>query len=89
MNYYTSDNVKDILEILDIEFNLPNIKMKVTDGGIFWSDIAEYKGLRLQQNDISKSARIIDKNNYRIAWGTVNGMLKVMDRMKELEKRYK
>ena len=83
MEYY------EILKILDAEFNLPNIKLPVVDGGIFWDDIAKYKGYRLQQNSVSKSARILDKDNLRIAWGTVNGMLKVMDRIKELEERYK
>ena len=30
---------------------------------------------------ITRHARIIDSNNIRIAWGTINGMMKVMDRM--------
>lgn len=80
--------IDEILSILDNEFNLPNLKLPVVDGGIFWTDLAKYKDWRLQQNSISKSARIIDKNNCRIAWGTVNGMRKVMDRRKELEEKY-
>ena len=80
--------IDEILNILDAEFNLPNIKWQVVDGGIFWTDLDKYKNCRLQQNSVSKSARILDEDNYRIAWGTVNGMRKILDRRKELEEKY-
>ena len=80
--------IDEILNILDAEFNLPNIKWQVVDGGIFWTDLVKYKNWRLQQNSVSKSARILDEDNYRIAWGTVNGMRKILDRRKELEEKY-
>lgn len=80
--------IDEILNILDAEFNLPNVKWPVVDGGIFWTDLVKYKNWRLQQNSVSKSARILDENNYRIAWGTVNGMRKILDRRKELEEKY-
>ena len=50
-------------------------------GEVFWNNIAEYGGWKLQQNMITHHARILNSDNVRIAWGTINGMIKAMDRM--------
>ena len=71
----------ELLKILDAELSLPNIPLPTMDKEVFWDNLAEYKGWKLQQNMITRHARIIDSNNIRIAWGTINGMMKVMDRM--------
>ena len=70
-----------LLSILDAELSLPNIPFPTMGGIIFWTDIAEYGGWRLQQNMITHHARILDSNDIRIAWGTINGMEKAMERM--------
>ena len=76
-----SPGADNLLHILDAELSLPNIPMPTMGGEVFWNDIASYNGWRLQQNMITHHARILDSNNVRIAWGTINGMKKAMDRM--------
>lgn len=74
--------------ILDAEVSLPNIPWKPVDGGIFWNTLAEYNGWKLQQNMITKSARILDNEGWRIAWGTINGMEKALDRIVRYMEKY-
>lgn len=76
-----SSHADSLLHILDMELSLPNIPMPTMGGEVFWNNIVEYNGWRLQQNMITHHARILDSDNYRIAWGTINGMKKAMDRM--------
>lgn len=80
---------KEFLGILDAELSLPNIPMPTMGGKVFWTNIAEYNGWKLQQNMVFKNARILDSNDVRIAWGTINGMQKVLDRMIENMQKYK
>lgn len=70
------------------QLSLPNIPMPVLDGGVFWSTIASWNGLRLQQHHLSRHARILDQDNVRIAWGTVNGMEMVLDRLARFQEKY-
>ena len=79
---------KTLLDILDLELSLPNIPMQTLGGEVFWTNIAEYNGWKLQQNMVLKNARILDSNNVRIAWGTINGMQKALDRMIVCMKKY-
>ena len=74
----TADN---LLHILDMELSLPNIPMPTMGGEIFWNNIVEYNGWKIQQNMVTHHARILNSDNYRIAWGTINGMKKALDRM--------
>lgn len=83
-----SNLAKELLEILNAELSLPNIPLKTMGGEVCWDTLAEYNGWKLQQNRIFKNARILDSNNVRIAWGTINGMIKVMDRMVQCMDRY-
>lgn len=64
-----------------MELSFPNISFPTMGGEVFWNTLAEYNGWKLQQNMITHHARILDSNNIRIAWGTINGMEKAMDRM--------
>lgn len=76
-----SSRSKGLLSILDMELSLPNIPMPTAGGEVFWNTIVQCNGWKLQQNMITHHARILDDNNYRIAWGTINGMMKAMKRM--------
>lgn len=69
------------LNILDKEISLPNIPMKTMGGKVWWDDIVSYNGWRLQQNKLTRHARILDNNDTRIAWGTINGMQRALDRL--------
>lgn len=77
-----------LMQMLDSELSMPNIQMPTMGGHVFWDTLAEYNGWKLQQNMIFKNARILNSNDERIAWGTINGMLKVMDRMVACVDRY-
>ena len=81
-------NPAKLNKILDEELSLPNIPWKPVDGGIFWKTLVEYNGWKLQQNTFTKSARILDNEGWRIAWGTINGMEKALDRMVRYTEKY-
>ena len=72
----------DLLNILNAEIALPNIPMPTMGGVIFWITIAECNGWKLQQNLFTHHARVLDRHNIRVAWGTVNGMKKAFERYK-------
>lgn len=78
-----------LLEILGKELSLPNIPCKVYDGEIFWTTLAECNGWKLQQNMFFKNARILNSEGKRIAWGTIKGMEKDLDRMVKYMEKYK
>lgn len=78
-----------LLDILDKELSLPNIPFPTLGGEVFWNTLVEYNGWKLQQNMFTRHARILDSNNIRIAWGTINGMEKAMDRMVRFLHKYK
>lgn len=79
---------KELLDILDMELSFPNIPFPTMGGEVFWNTLAEYNGWKLQQNMITHHARILDSDNVRIAWGTINGMEKAMDRMAKYLRKY-
>ena len=70
-----------IIRLLDSELSMPNIPLKTMGGEVFWNNIIEYNGWKLQQNMITHHARILDDNNVRRAWGTINGMQKARNRI--------
>ena len=77
------------LDLLEKELALPNIPFPVMPDFIAWTTVAESGGWKLQQNMITRHARIVDENDIRIAWGTINGMEKAMDRLVRNLNKYK
>ena len=65
--------------ILDRE--MPNIPFPTMGGHVFWNTIASRGGYKLQQNMFTGHARILDSDDVRIAWGGIEAMTRVMDRM--------
>lgn len=78
----------ELLDILNKELQLPNIPTKTMGGEVFWNTLAEANGWKMQQNMFTHHARILNSENVRVAWGTVNGMYKAMDRLIDASKRY-
>lgn len=76
-----SSESAELLKILNSELSLPNIPTPTLGGEVFWNTLAECNGWKLQQNMFTHHARILNSENVRIAWGTINGMEKAMDRM--------
>ena len=73
--------VKVVQEVLDSDVPLPNIPQQVKEESKVWRTIAEVDGFKLQQNVVSQHGRILDKDNIRIKWGTMEGMEKAFERM--------
>lgn len=78
----------DAINIFQAELSLPNIKMPTMGGEVWWDTLATFNGYKLQQNQVTRHARILDKNNCRVAWGTVNGMKMALNRIAELSEKY-
>lgn len=74
-------NPQKVFGLLNQELSLPNIPMKTMGGEVWWTNLAEYNGWRLQQNMVTHHARILDPDDVRRAWGTYNGMRTAMDRI--------
>ena len=88
LRYLTEIGTEKAISLLDMELSLPNIPTPTMGGKVFWTTLTEYNGWKLQQNQITKHARILDDRDVRIAWGTVNGMIKALDRMVERANAY-
>ncbi|MET4560475.1 helix-turn-helix transcriptional regulator [Lysinibacillus parviboronicapiens] len=58
----------DPLEVVDLIANHGTLqpKEKTMGGYIWWKNLSERNGYRLQQNVISNHYRILDTNNYRL-----------------------
>ena len=63
-------NIIKKLNVIGVNMpDMPNIRIKTMGGKVWWRNLADYNGWRVQQNSVSKHCRIIDPDNYRIAWG--------------------
>ncbi|WP_341299748.1 helix-turn-helix domain-containing protein [Lysinibacillus sp. FSL H8-0500] len=58
----------DPLEVVDLIANHGTLqpKERTMGGYIWWKNISEYKGFRLQQNMISQHYRILDQHHFRL-----------------------
>ena len=74
---------KVLMEAVNADMPLPNIPAKAKEESKVWHTLTEYNGFKLQQNVVTQHARILDSNNIRIKWGTMEGMDKAFDRMIE------
>ena len=85
---FISEHPEIAKRFLDTELEMPNIPFPTFGGPVFWTTLAEFNGYRLQQNQVTHHARILDCNNVRIAWGTLNGMEKALDRLILFAQKY-
>lgn len=76
------------LDILNKELSMPNIPLKTMGGHVLWTTLAEANGWKLQLNMLTHHARILDDDDTRIAWGTINGVTKAFECFDELQKKY-
>ena len=81
-------NYSEGIKFFQSELCMPNIPMPTLGGHTFWDTLAEYNGYKLQQNLITRHARILNSDDVRIAWGTVNGMKMTLERMAEMSNKY-
>lgn len=85
---FMSNCREECMDILNSELCMPNIPMPTLGGHTFWITLASWKGYKLQQNQITHHARILDSKDVRIAWGTVNGMRMTLERMAQMADQY-
>ena len=78
----------DLLNKFVQSLDMPNIPLPTLGGHVFWTTLAEYNGLKLQTNMITHHARILDKDNVRIAWGSVEAMDRALTRIVDFANRY-
>jgi DNA-binding XRE family transcriptional regulator len=55
----------DVMEVVVHEY-VASPKEKTWGGHVWWKEVHNYNGYRLQQNVISQHYRILDNNNHRI-----------------------
>ncbi|MBR4175040.1 MAG: lecithin retinol acyltransferase family protein [Lachnospiraceae bacterium] len=55
-----------------------NIKFPTLGGEVFWNDLAECNGWRLQRNTITEHVRILDAGNNRRAWGDLESLISLL-----------
>lgn len=70
-------NRPDLLNNLD----MPNINFPTMGGEVWWRDLVEAEGWRLQQNSVTKHCRILDPNDVRRAWGGEDAMMKLFRKL--------
>ena len=73
-------DINEFLDLFQEEIQLPTIPGPTMGGEVFWNTLAENNGYKLQQNMFTRHARILDKDDNRLACGTVDGMKRAMDR---------
>ncbi|MDE5769086.1 MAG: hypothetical protein K2H82_06845 [Oscillospiraceae bacterium] len=63
------------------QLSLPNVNFPTLGGHVMWNNIAVYKGWKIQQNTLTHHCRIIDSNNIRRAWGGMDAMEKIFEKL--------
>ena len=61
--------------------SLPNINCPTMGGSVFWNDMAEFNGWRVQKNTVTGHCRILDSENVRRAWGGEKAMMSFFEKI--------
>jgi hypothetical protein len=76
------EKVGELLELIDE--GMPNVKSKTLGGKVFWENIVEHAGWRLQKNKLMNNCRILNPEDIRVAWGGEPPMRRAFDKMIDL-----
>ena len=68
--------VKDIISSLP---SLPNVRTKTLGGKMFWADLVNVDGWRVQENVLLGNCRLLDPGNVRQAWGKKEDMVRAFE----------
>jgi pimeloyl-ACP methyl ester carboxylesterase len=60
-----------------------NLKLKTLGGRQFWGDVANFRNWRIQQNIITQHYRLIDPDDVRHAWGTLDHCREQLDSIRK------
>lgn len=64
--------------------SMPNIPTSTMGGAVFWTDILDVDGWRLQKNWVFGNCRILDPTDVRRAWGGETAMLKAFESLAQI-----
>jgi len=83
------DDVKAMVNVIVVCFRalnhfgaLPNVPFPTMGGKVFWNNIFEREGWKVQKNMFTRHCRVLDPKNIRRAWGYSEGGL--LRRLQEL-----
>ena len=65
----TAGAILALIETLKRVGTLPNIPFPTLGGKVFWNNIAEKDGWKVQKNMFTSHCRVLDPNDVRVAWG--------------------
>lgn len=77
-NQFNARTAKDIVVIQDFY----NWDRSTAGGDVWWDNIDQFRGWKLQQHKLTGHCRILDESNVRRAWGTESNMQKSFDDVK-------
>lgn len=66
------------------KFSMPNIPLPTMGGKVFWNELAERDGWRLQKNMVTGHCRILDPEDVRRAWGGDDAMMELFVKIKKV-----
>ena len=66
-------------DILDGFGLMPNIETSTMGGAVFWEDLSNLDGWRIQRNKLIGNCRILDPNDVRKAWGGEKAVRKAFE----------
>ncbi len=69
--------------VLDELGSMPNVETKTLGGAVFWEDLANVDGWRVQRNSVFGNCRIIDPENVRRGWGGETAVLDAFARLND------
>lgn len=61
--------------------SMPNIPFPTMGGNVFWNELAECNGWRLQKNMFTQHCRILDPSDVRRAWGGDDAMERLFSKL--------
>ncbi len=74
---------KAIGRLCDYFGQMPNIEMKTMGGLVWWEDLANVEGWRVQKNKLFGNCRILDPQDIRRAWGGEKAMVQAFEKLVE------
>ena len=63
------------------DLDLPNINLPTMGGEVWWRNLVEVNGWRVQQNSVTKHCRILDPDNIRRGWGGEDAMMRLFKKI--------
>lgn len=61
--------------------SMPNIPFPTMGGQVFWNELANVNGWRVQENQITHHCRVLNPDDVRVAWGGYEATMKAFERL--------